>query len=182
MAKMYLMCGLSGVGKTTFAKKFAEENNLVYLGIDEEYARINGDECIHENTIRVWISFYEKIHSLEVRDIDCIIDTNAITHCHREQFLEWFPTFEHHLIFIDAPEKLRWENNKQRRRVVPDSAMAKMYRDSELPELYNEDGFKCDTEADGWRTIWYVANNNNHFEKPELWRPDYRNMEGDILK
>lgn len=82
MAKMYLMCGLSGVGKTTFAKKFAEENNLVYLGIDEEYARINGDECIHENTFRVWISFYEKIHSLEVAGIDCIVDTNAITKCH----------------------------------------------------------------------------------------------------
>ena len=35
MAKMVLMCGCSGSGKTTFAKKYAEENNLLYLGIDE---------------------------------------------------------------------------------------------------------------------------------------------------
>ena len=37
MAKMYLMCGLSGAGKTTFAKKFAEENDLIYLSIDDFY-------------------------------------------------------------------------------------------------------------------------------------------------
>ena len=182
MAKMYLMCGLSGVGKTTYAKQFAVVNNFLYLGIDDFYAKVNGDECIHENQFEVWIEYFKAIHEAEVNGINCIVDTNAITHCHREQFLEWFPTFEHHLIFIEASEELRWINNKQRRRVVPDNIMVKMYRDSELPELYNEDGFECDTEADGWRTIWYVKNNNNHFERPELWRPDYRNMEGDILK
>ena len=29
------MCGISGSGKTTYAKQFAKENNLVYLGIDD---------------------------------------------------------------------------------------------------------------------------------------------------
>ena len=34
---MYLMCGCSGAGKTTYSKKFAKENNLKYLGIDDFY-------------------------------------------------------------------------------------------------------------------------------------------------
>ena len=170
MAKMYLMCGLSGVGKTTYAKQFAADNNLLYLGVDDFYAKVNGDECIHENQFEVWIEYFKAIHDAEVNGIDCIVDTNAITHCHREQFLEWFPTFEHHLIFIDASEELRWANNKQRRRVVPNDVMRKMWADSELPELYYEDGLKYDTESDGWKTITYVRNENNYFGEPQKWR------------
>lgn len=170
MAKMYLMCGLSGVGKTTFAKELAEIDNLLYLGIDEFYAKINGDECIHENTFEVWIEFYKAIHEAEINNVDCVVDTNAVTLCHRTQFLDWFPTFEHHLIFVDASETLRWENNKRRRRVIPNDVMSKMYRDSELPERYDEDGFECDTEDDRWKTITYIKNNNNYFEKPVIWR------------
>ena len=181
MAKMYLMCGLSGAGKTTFAKKFAEENNLMYMGIDEMYAKINGDECIHENSFKVWHKFFEVIHDLEVNNVDCIIDTNAITLCHRTQFLDWFPTFEPHLIYIDAPNVLRCENNKRRRRVIPDEVMTKMLQNSELPEKFTDGEFWYDTEDDRWRTIWYIKNNDNEFEEPELWRPDWRNPENDKL-
>ena len=154
MAKMYLMCGLSGVGKTTYAKQFAADNDLVYLGIDDEYARINGDECIHENQFRVWISFYERIHSLEVAGIDCIVDTNAITKCHRDQFLEWFPTFEHHLILIRCDEKLRYMNNKSRRRVVPDDVMLKMSINFEYPQQ---------DEVRKWDSVKVVYNTDNVF-------------------
>lgn len=173
MAKMYLMCGLSGVGKTTYAKKFAEENELFYLGIDEMYAKINGDECIHENQFKVWHKFFEVIHDLEVNNVDCVIDTNAITLCHRTQFLDWFPTFEPHLIFVDADEALRWENNKRRRRVIPDEVMFQMWRNSELPEKFTDGEFWYDTEDARWKTISYIKNNNNHFEEPKLWRSDW---------
>lgn len=158
MSKMYLMCGLSGVGKTTYAKKFAEENNLVYLGIDDCYAEINGDECIHENQFHAWILFFEKIHSLAVAGIDCIVDTNAITHCHRRQFLDWFPEFdEHHLIFVRASEELRYANNKSRRRVIPDEAMKKMLNDFEYPAI---------AEMREWDSITIVRNENNQFLQP----------------
>ena len=159
MSKMYLMCGLSGVGKTTYAEKFAKENNLVYLGIDDCYAEINGDECIHENQFHAWILFYEKIHSLAVAGLDCIVDTNAITYCHRRQFLDWFPEFdEHHLIFIAADEDLRCENNNSRRRVIPEEAMKKMREDFEYPSL---------REWGEWDSIRKIKNNNNVFSEPK---------------
>lgn len=155
MAKMYLMCGLSGAGKTTYAKKFAKDNNLLYLGVDEFYAKVNGDECIHENTFEVWIEFFKAIHEAEVNNIDCIVDTNAITKCHREQFLEWFPTFEHHLICISVNEKIRYANNKARHRVVPDEVMLKMYIDFEYPSL---------DEIQKWHSAKTVYNRNNNFD------------------
>ena len=162
MAKMYLMCGLSGVGKTTYAKKFAEENNLFYLGIDDVYAEVNGDECIHENQFKVWITFYEKIHSLEVAGIDCVIDTNAITVCHRTQFLDWFPTFEHYLIYIRASEELRHINNRSRRRVIPENVMTQMANTLQEPVNRSED---C-----RWKSIVCIENYMNEFKKAQKWR------------
>jgi predicted kinase len=154
MAKMYLMCGCSGAGKTTFSKVFAEEYGLKYLGIDDFYALVNGDECLHTNTFDVWIEFYKAIHEAEVNDIDVIIDTNAITKSHREQFIEWFPTFEHHLIYIEASETLRKKNNMSRRRQVPDDVMDRMTALLEKP--INE----------SFKTITYIFNLNNEFQKP----------------
>jgi predicted kinase len=155
MAKMYLMCGCSGAGKTTFSKAFADEHNLKYLGIDYFYALVNGDECIHTNSFEVWIEFYKAIHEAEINNIDVIIDTNAITESHREQFIDWFPTFEHHLIFIGADPKLRNKNNKSRRRQVPDDVMDKMGSKLEIPTTY-----------ENFKTITYIFNFNNEFSKP----------------
>lgn len=158
MPKMYLMCGCSGVGKTTFSKQFAKEHNLRYLGIDDFYAKVNGDECLHTNTFDVWIEFYRAIHDAEINNIDCIVDTNAITRNHRAQFIEWFPTFEHHLIYIGADENLRKRNNKSRRRQVPDEVMDRMSAELEMPYVLNE----------RFKTIAYIFNINNHFTEPVI--------------
>lgn len=155
MAKMYLMCGCSGAGKTTFSKEFAKEHNLKYLGIDDFYALINGDECLHTNTFEVWIEFYKAIHEAETNNIDVIIDTNAITRSHREQFIEWFPTFEHHLIYIEAAPELRNKNNKSRRRQVPDDVMIKMHYKLQVPWLDEQ-----------FKTITIITNAKNEFQKP----------------
>lgn len=160
MAKMYLMCGCSGAGKTTFSKEFAKEHNLRYLGIDDFYALINGDECIHTNFFEVWIEFYKTIHEAEVNNVDVIIDTNAVTKSHREQFLEWFPTFEHHLIYIEANESLRKKNNMSRRRQVPDDAMDRMTALLEKPI------------GENFKTITYIFNLNNEFQKPIVLKGD----------
>lgn len=152
MPKMYLMCGCSGAGKTTYSKQFASDHNLLYLGIDDFYAKVNGDECIHTNKFEVWIEFYKAIHEAEVNGIDCIIDTNAITKTHRAQFIEWFPTFEHHLIYISADEGLRKKNNKQRRRQVPDDVMDRMFAKLEAPYI-----------SEDFKTIAYIFNINNNF-------------------
>lgn len=159
MAKMYLMCGCSGAGKTTFAKAFAKKHNIKYLGIDEFYALINGDECLHTNTFEVWIEFYKAIHETEIKNLDCIIDTNAITHVHRAQFIEWFPTFEHHLIYIEAEPELRKKNNLSRRRQVPDDVMDKMAEKLEVP---------CLTSNNGFKSITFINNIDNKFSEPNV--------------
>ena len=154
MAKMYMMCGLSGCGKTTYAKSFAESNNLFYLGIDEFYEWYNGDECIHENGFEVWIEFYQAIHRAEQNNVDILIDIDAPTFVDRTQMLDWFHGFdEYHLICVTADEKLRRLNNNSRTRKVPAAEMDNMLFRWEYPFHWKEDG--------RWDTILEVKNVNN---------------------
>ena len=156
MGQMYLMCGLSGSGKTTYAKKFAKNNHLFYLGIDEFYEWYNGDDSIRENTFEIWIEFFQAIHRAEQDGKDVLIDTNAPTYVDRVQILDWFPDFEkHHLIWVDASEELRFMNNRHRGRVIPDDVMHKMYWKFQPPIAKNED--------ERWSSITKVTNKNNGY-------------------
>lgn len=168
MARMFLMCGCSGAGKTTFAKNYAKLNNLLYLGIDEFYGKINGDECLHINTFYVWIEFFKAIHEAEINNIDCIIDTNAVTKSHRDQFVEWFPTFEHHLIVILTSPDLRRRNNQSRRRQVPEEAMVKMEKEFQMPYASHE--------SPKWKTIRTVTNIANMFGTPFFMKGNYDDL------
>lgn len=166
MANMTLVCGMSGSGKTTFAKKYAKENDLIYVNPDDYYTRINGDECKHYNFFEVWMSMWRDIHNYEINGMDILIDTNALTRGQREQFLEWFPTFKHHLIWIKAPFELCIENNNKRRRVIPYETMKKMWDSAEWLELHKEwskwDSIKIVEKLDN-ETIFY-----RNFEENEL--------------
>lgn len=168
MARMFLMCGCSGSGKTTFAKQYAKEYNLLYLGIDEFYAKINGDECMHTNTFEVWMAYYRAIHEAEINNIDCIVDTNALTRGQREQFIEWFPTFEHHLIVILTSPDLRRRNNKSRRRQVPEEVMAEMEKKFTMPFPSHE--------SPKWITIRTITNIANSFGTPFYLKGDKNDL------
>ena len=158
MAEMYLMSGPSGAGKTTFAKEFAKKRNLQYLSIDDFYTLINGDERRHEDETEVWLIFFKAIHLAEQHGRNVIIDTNSPTATKRSEFVDWFPNFEHHLIFIDAPFELCKQNNASRWRQIPDDELREIYETVERP---------MPDEVEGkWSSVSYYRNENNgHFLK-----------------
>ena len=163
---MYVMCGLSGSGKTTYAREFAADNNLFYLGIDEFYEWYNGDECIHENTFEVWIEFYQAIHRAEKKGMDILVDIDAPTYVDRTQILDWFPNFdEYHLICVTAPERLRRANNSSRTRRIPEEEMNRMLERWEYPRDEFEDY--------RWNTIFIVHNMDNILAEFTLERFEY---------
>lgn len=156
----YLVCGLSGVGKTTFTKKFAEDNALKYLGADEFYAKVNGDERIHDNKFEVWIELFKAIRECEKAGIDCVVDSNALSASGRDEFINWFPGFSHHLIFIDADDKLRQSNNHARERKIPESIMMSMRNKLEYP-IWN-------VMDKRWKSLTGIVNSNNHYFVTQL--------------
>lgn len=160
MARMFLMCGHPGSGKSFFAKRMAKFNGFRYLSIDDMYATFNGDPTSHDNKFDVWITFFRQIHAAEMAGQDVVIDTNAPTRADRFEFLNWFSNFEHHLIWIDTDEELCLKNNQHRSRVIPEGQMKKLFKIFEIPSPY--DTVFNRTRSD-WKSITRIVNENNIF-------------------
>lgn len=149
MSNFYLVCGISGGGKTTLSNKIKKLNPyLKVFDVDEYYAKINGDECIRDNFFDVWINLYEDIHKSELDNQDVIITTNALTVSQRMQFIEWFPTFKHHLIWVTAPKHKCIEGNNSRKRTVPLDKLLAQWDRMEFPNANEK----------GWDTIAQITN------------------------
>lgn len=135
--KFILICGPSGVGKTTLSKAIAEYLGMEYLSADNFYEKVNGDECIHINKFEVWMELFRAIHECEEQGIDCLVDSNALSASGRDEFVNWFPDFNHHLIYVDADDSLRLKNNKQRKRQITEEVMIQMRARAEPPCMAN---------------------------------------------
>lgn len=159
---MYLMTGVSGSGKTTFAKEFAHKNNLRYLNIDNFYLATFGNENTHEHEFDVWMMFYRAIEIASRDNVDIIIDTNAPTISNRDEIYNWFGQMfaENYIIFIDAPADLCFRNNSNRERVIPEDEMIRMIGKYERPHK---------EETRKWDNIYIVHNDNNTFSEMEEW-------------
>ena len=166
MANFFLVCGMSGGGKTILSEHIQEHNkdkDIVYLDVDQYYARVYGDECIRGDFWPVWMLLWNDLHEYEIHNQDVLLTTNALYEAQRNQFIEWFPTFTHHMIWVDAPKERCFEGNRQRRRHVPDATMERFWQDMEFP----------DASERGWDTICKITN---------WWLPEYSvyNIKGNI--
>ena len=149
MANFYLVCGISGGGKTMLSKRIIEKNKKIKIyDVDEYYAKINGDECIHEKTFDVWISLFQDLHKSELMNEDVLLTTNALTVSQRNQFVEWFPTFKHHMLWVTAPKEKCIEGNQSRRRQVPLEKLLKGWENMEFPNANER----------GWDSIAQITN------------------------
>lgn len=146
------MCGISGCGKTTYAKQFAKDNDLLYLNPDRFYELYNGDERRHYHEFDIWMALFRALHMAEQDGRSVMFDTNSPTYVGRTQILDWFPDFEPHLIYIHASAELCIRNNASRRRVIPADEMERMMRAFQPPE---------EDEDDRWVTMTFLENDNN---------------------
>ena len=165
MANFYLVCGISGGGKTILSHRIIEDNPSIgiMLDVDEYYAKVNGDECIRGNTYQVWRMLFDDIHQYEVDGVDILLTTNSLTVSQRRQFIEWFPTYKHHMLWVIAPLDVCLEGNRKRRRYVPENILKKQWQEMEFPNA----------KEDGWDTITHITN----------WREEHYTilaMKGDI--
>lgn len=127
----------------------------MYLGADEFYEKVNGDECIHTNKFEVWMELFKAIHQCEIDRINCIVDSNALSVSGRDEFINWFPGFNHHMIYVDADDSLRLKNNRSRRRQIPDDIMLEMRAKAEPPVWRILDK--------KWRSLIRIQNVDNHY-------------------
>lgn len=155
MSKFYLMTGMSGAGKTTFAKAYAKENHLLYLCPDDFYALVNGDERLHIHEYEIWRMIFDAIRLAERDKRDIILDTNSPTRANRVSLLDTFTEFDEYiLIEMRAPFDVCWENNQNRNRTIPVKDFQMIWKSLEPVVEELEDSrwnkiFSCGWEKEG---------------------------------
>jgi len=137
--KMICLCGMPGVGKTTWAKEFLKHNpNYKYFNPDVYYTRINGDDTIRANTFEVWHSMYRDIYIAMTEGKNVLIDSDNLTFHQRMQWIEWFPDFEHYLVYFYEGFDVCFKRVQQRRRKIDIGTLLDKQKKWEHP-LLNKD-------------------------------------------
>ena len=166
MSNLYLVCGIGGGGKTVLSHRIIEKNpGMTLLDPDMYYAKIYGDECNRGDAFPVWHQLFGDLHKLELEGKDVVLSTNALTYCQRSQFVEWFPSFTKHIIWVTSPWDRCVEGNAKRRRHIPEAVLKKQWHDMEFPS----------GKEPGWETVTHVTNH---------WTCEYNidTLKGDIRK
>ena len=154
MPNMICLAGMPGVGKTTWAIKFLENHpDYRYFSPDLYYERINGDDCVRANTFEVWMAMFRDINTAMKAGKNVIVDSDNLTFHQRTQWVEWFPDFQHILVFFEAPFATCLSQMKQRRRRLSDHVMLTKWQKWQRPTV----------ELDG--EFWSHIYRGHHKEK-----------------
>lgn len=148
MPNMICLAGMPGVGKTTWARSFLKHHpEYHYFSPDLYYERINGDDCVRANTFEVWMAMFRDINTAMKQGKNVLVDTDNLTFHQRTQWIEWFPDFQHILVFFEAPFIVCYSQMINRRRKLPYHTMIAKWKRWERPT----------TELDGkfWKYIYY---------------------------
>ena len=150
MADLYLVCGISGGGKSKLSHRILSRNPQIshFFDVDEYYAKYNGDECDRRNSYEVWRLMLDDIRECELKNETVLITVNALTVTDRYDIVSWYRSYNKHLLWVISPWERCVEGNLSRRRHVPLGALQTQWTKMEFPNAHEE----------GWDTITHVTN------------------------
>lgn len=159
MSTMICLAGLPGSGKTTWAKEFLKTHpDFLYFSPDTYYERLNGDDCDRRNTFEIWMAMFRDVHIAELNGSNVIIDSDNLTYGQRNQWIEWFPDFDQHVLFyFDEPIEDCVKRMMQRRRKIPIKIMREKAAKWQNPYFNVDD----QVEWDSIRQILYIERKEN---------------------
>ena len=123
MVNLYVMVGLPGSGKSTFAAAHPE---MPVVCLDTIRGELYGDENIQGNGYDVACIAFERIHRLLNEGHDVIYDACNVRPKYRKQLLEEFNFCNVIAVYVDTPKEICYERNAARSRVVPKEVIDRM--------------------------------------------------------
>ena len=149
-----MMAGLPASGKSTYAKKLAEEENAIIHSSDELRAELFGTELHNDSNDSNDILFKE-LHKRIINDLSngksVIYDATNINYKRRKAFLDSIKNIECEKIcvLIATPYEDCLKYNALRERNVPEEVIKRMYHNFYIPQYY-----------EGWNHIRIIRNSN----------------------
>lgn len=135
---LVMMVGLVGSGKTTYAKKLAEEMTATVFSSDELREEMFGDVDNQENNQKLFQELHKRIKECLKSGNNAIYDATNISSKRRRGFLNELKNIDccKKCVIMATPYKQCLENNRHRDRVVPEWVIERMYRKWQTPHWF----------------------------------------------
>lgn len=153
MARLFVMCGIPGSGKSTWAKQFL--SHAEYVSRDEiRFSLVKEDEEYFSKEDEVFETFIKTISNHLMNGKDVVADATHINEGSRRKLLkEISGADEVAAVVLDIPYVIALERNEQRkdtRAYVPRGVIRRMWSQSSFP-----------TFDEGFNEIYRIDKNNN---------------------
>ena len=156
-----MMVGLVGSGKSTYAKRLAEETNAIICSSDAIREELYGDENSQDNNEEVFEILHSRIKENLKNGKNVIYDATNINSKRRRAFLSELRNIPcvKKCVIIATPFEMCCIQNESRDRVVPYEVIERMYKNWNTPywfEGWNEIEIKFpdDFEINNVIGIW----------------------------
>ncbi len=161
MTKFIMMVGLPGSGKSLRAKFLAVKENAIIHSSDTLRQELFGDENTQDNNEELFKELHRRIkHDLKGEQ-NVIYDATNISYKRRKAFLEELKKINCEKIcyLVATPYEKCLDQNKSRKRQIPEYVIKKMYLSFYIPQYY-----------EGWDKINIIWNDEEYnFDIHELF-------------
>jgi predicted kinase len=149
----YILIGIPGSGKTTWAKSQDWFNNCVYISTDkfvEEYAHSQNktySEVFNEYMPTAVDLMVKEVVKARQESKNIIWDQTSTTIISRIKKFRMLPDYEHIAVTFNTPNEveLNYRLNNRPGKIIPNEVIKDMINKFEIP-----------TEEEGYKEIWFV--------------------------
>lgn len=138
MNKFFMICGLPGSGKSTYAKEISSTYNAIVHSSDALRGELFGDENANDKNSDLFQELHKRIKTDLSSGKNVIYDATNINYKRRKAFVGETKKYNCEKIccLIATPYEQCLIQNKNRERQVPDDVIKKMYMSFYIPQKY----------------------------------------------
>ena len=141
---LYVLIGVSGSGKSTYAESLGLNTNLAVVSTDAIRKTYFGSEEDQSDGAKVFQTAYDWIDYYLQYGKDVVFDaTNTTKRGRRELLCSLTPPFRKVAVLVTPPLEVSLARNSKRQRIVPNSVIRRQYeqliRDGEsIPDQFDD--------------------------------------------
>ena len=167
-----MMIGLPGSGKSTYCKEVAKKYNANIYSSDSIREELSGDINNQKINELVFKTLHRRVKEDLLNGKSCIYDATNINYKRRAAFLQELNKIscEKICILMATPYEECIRRNSIRGRKVPEEVIERMYRNFDVPDIY-----------EGWGDIQvvYAPNSEGRYGSPYAWIENHNNYNQD---
>ena len=150
MPILYILCGASGCGKTTWAANFIKEHrDIRYVSRDEiRFELVDPNESYFSREKEVFRRFANTIRQTLVNGFDCIADATHLNEFSLRKLTQAIDMYfkDYEIVYVsfnvNADTCIKHNANREGRANVPETIIRNMCRDFRTPSLDEDERAK----------------------------------------